>query len=358
MKKNLLFKISAVTLAIFSALTTLAQDTTQANPTSEALGITHDIILLAIALVLLCPIYFLIKSFYHAAEQRVNHKSKTLTVLAILSILGTQSAEASAFSQFTATSWMLLALICVEVLAIIILLTNALNIDTTTSLQVDGQIVQGKSLLTTIWEKMNKFRPIEEESEIELDHVYDGIKELDNVTPPWFTIGFVGSIIIAIVYFWLYQISGIMPNQIQEYDKAMAQAAAEHEAYLKSGKGQVDENTVTLLTDAKSIESGKKIFDANCVACHKADGGGQVGPNLTDAYWLHGGSVKDVFTTIKYGVVEKGMIPWKDDLSGTQIAEVVAYIHTLQGTNPPGAKEPQGEFYDESVATANVNTEQ
>jgi cytochrome c oxidase cbb3-type subunit 3 len=119
----------------------------------------------------------------------------------------------------------------------------------------------------------------------------------------------------------------------------------------------VDENTVTLLTDATALAEGKKLYGASCSPCHGADGQGVVGPNLTDDYWLHKGGIKDVFKTIKYGVQEKGMKAWKDDFSPVQLAEISSYIKSLQGTKPAGAKEPQGDLFTEDgkVTTNTTN---
>jgi cytochrome c oxidase cbb3-type subunit 3 len=126
----------------------------------------------------------------------------------------------------------------------------------------------------------------------------------------------------------------------------MAIAAIQKEEYLKKMAALIDENNVGLYAKGDAgLESGKKIYADNCKSCHGAEGQGGVGPNLTDEYWLHGGSLSDIFKTVKYGVVEKGMISWKDQLSPKDIQDVANYILTLQGTNPANAKEPQGELY-------------
>jgi cytochrome c oxidase cbb3-type subunit 3 len=132
----------------------------------------------------------------------------------------------------------------------------------------------------------------------------------------------------------------------------MAKAEIEKEEYLKTAASKVDENTVTLLTDAAALAEGRKLFSASCSPCHGAEAQGVVGPNLTDDYWLHKGSVKDVFKTIKYGVQEKGMKSWKDDFSPVQIAELASYIKSLHGTKPAGAKEPQGELFKDDAQAA------
>jgi cytochrome c oxidase cbb3-type subunit 3 len=133
-------------------------------------------------------------------------------------------------------------------------------------------------------------------------------------------------------------------------------AAEEKEAYLKKAANKVDETTVTYLSDAASLEAGKKVFTTVCAACHMPDGGGNVGPNLTDTYWLHGGSIKDIFKTLKYGWPEKGMKSWKDDYSPQQLAQIASYVKSLQGTHPAKAKEPQGTIYDEKAVTDTAKT--
>lgn len=201
--------------------------------------------------------------------------------------------------------------------------------------------------IVNIWTKLNKFRPVEQEEQITLVHEYDGIRELDNRLPPWWLYGFYVSIFFAVIYLWRYHVSHTAPLSGEELQIAMVQAEAQKADYLKRSANNVDENTVKLLTDAADIASGQKLFIQNCAACHGKAGEGIVGPNLTDAYWLHGGSLKDVFKSIKYGWAEKGMRSWKDDLSPVQIAQVTSYIRSIHGSNPPNAKAQQGELYKE-----------
>lgn len=201
------------------------------------------------------------------------------------------------------------------------------------------------------WRKINKIRPIKDEADIDIGHNYDGIRELDNVLPPWFTWSFIGTIVFGIIYMWRFHVAANpAPDQYQEYEHSIAQAKIKLDAYLASKGEAVDETNVTMLGGA-DVESGKTLFTANCVACHGSKGEGGVGPNLTDEYWLHGGSINDIFKIIKLGVVEKGMQSWKDVLSATQIAQLSSYIKSIHGTHPPGAKAPQGDVYNEAAAT-------
>ena len=189
---------------------------------------------------------------------------------------------------------------------------------------------------------MNRFRPIEEEADLELHHDYDGIRELDNRLPPWWLYGFYITIIFAGVYLWRYHVAYSAPSSTEEFQIAMKEAEVEKAAYLKKSANNVDENTVKFSSDPAILESGKKIFLTSCAACHGTEGQGTVGPNLTDEYWLHGGSVSSVFKSIKYGWPEKGMKSWKDDFSPVQISQLTSFIQSLQGSKPANSKEPQG----------------
>ncbi len=206
-----------------------------------------------------------------------------------------------------------------------------------------------------IWDKMNQFKPLDHEASIDTGHSYDGIHELDNVTPPWFKVAFILSIIVAFGYLYRYQVAKSAPSQIEEYNIEVAEAKAQQEEYLKNQKDNVDENTVVMLA-ADGISSGAALFKNNCVACHGAQGQGGVGPNLTDDYWIHQGGIKDVFKTIKYGWQEKGMKSWKDDFSPVQMAQLASFVKSLKGTKPITPKEPQGDLYNEVTDSTVVKT--
>lgn len=201
----------------------------------------------------------------------------------------------------------------------------------------------------TLMKSLTDAVPVEEEASIMLDHDYDGIKELDNNLPPWWKYGFYLTIVFAVVYLYMYHVDGSADLQTVEYEKEMAKAKTENEEYMKTAANKVDENTITYLADAKDQAAGKDAYLASCAACHGRAGEGGVGPNLTDAYWLHGGSIKDVFKSIKYGWPEKGMKSWKEDLSPMQIAQVTSYILSLKDSNPANGKAPQGDLYTEGA---------
>lgn len=205
------------------------------------------------------------------------------------------------------------------------------------------------------WSKLsfvlNRSVSVSDEARIELDHEYDGIRELDNDLPPWWKWGFVLTVVISVLYIGYYHF-GEGPSQKQEYEIAVKEAEAAKSANLAKAGAQVDENTVTLITDAAVLEDAKALYNNTCAACHRPDGGGSVGPNLTDDFWLHGGSVQDVFKSIKYGWRDKGMPPWGGNLSPKQIANLTSYVKSMHGTKPAGAKEPQGEKYVEAEKSA------
>ena len=187
----------------------------------------------------------------------------------------------------------------------------------------------------------------EDESSIDLGHDYDGIRELDNNLPPWWKWGFYLSIVIAIAYFAHYHVIKTGDLQMEEYKKEIAQAELDIAKYLEDQAMNVDENSVTIMVDQGDLSQGKSLFKNYCSACHQENGGGLIGPNLTDAYWLHGGSINDVFKTIKYGA-NNGMKSWKDELNPIQIQQVASFIKSLEGSNPADAKEPEGTKYTDA----------
>lgn len=186
-----------------------------------------------------------------------------------------------------------------------------------------------------------------DEETLLLDHDYDGIKELDNVLPPWWVYLFWGTVIWGVGYFAYYHVFD-GENQYQEYERKNTEALAAIEEWKKTAPDLVDASSVVLLTEDADLSAGKAIYMQSCVACHLADGGGSIGPNLTDEYWILGGGVKNIFHTISEGGREgKGMIPWKSELKPLQIQQVSSYIVTLVGTTPAAGKEPEGEIWEE-----------
>lgn len=213
-----------------------------------------------------------------------------------------------------------------------------------TLLDYDEWLKQNKSK-PNIWTKLLSLKPLEEEQSLEIPHSYDGIKELNNPIPAWFNFLFYGTMIFAVGYMYYYHFGG-GERQDDEYKTEIVNAEIAKKKFLANSGGKIDESTVKI--DESQIVSGKGVFDANCIACHGPNGEGIVGPNLTDEFWLHGGSVSDIFKVVKYGVPEKGMVSWEKNLSAKNISEVTNYIISLKGTKPANPKAPQGEKYEET----------
>lgn len=207
------------------------------------------------------------------------------------------------------------------------------------------KVEEKPSVLEVISQKLTDVVPIEKEEDLLFDHEYDGIRELDNNLPPWWKYGFYLTIVIAVVYLFHFHIFKTGDLSIAEYEKDMRIAEANVAAYLKTKADNVDEFSVVVLNTSDKLESGKKIWKQNCVSCHGEGGQGGIGPNMVDKYWIHGGDIKNIFKTIKYGVPLKGMQEWKTVLSPVQMQEVASYLLTFQGTNPEGQKDAEGELY-------------
>jgi cytochrome c oxidase cbb3-type subunit 3 len=182
--------------------------------------------------------------------------------------------------------------------------------------------------------------PIEEEGSILMDHEYDGIQELDNNLPPWWVWGFYITIFFSFIYILNYHIFQTSDLQIKAYDKEMAQAQKDIDAYLKSQAMNVDETNVTKLTDAAALGEGKTIFTTNCTTCHK-DGQGDIGPNLTDKFWIYGNDIKTVFGTIKNGTAN-GMPDHASKLNPVELQKVASYVLSMKYKE---GKAPQGTEY-------------
>lgn len=185
--------------------------------------------------------------------------------------------------------------------------------------------------------------PIEEEHTILMDHEYDGIRELDNNLPPWWLYGFYFCILWAGIYFVHYHVMELGPSSTEEYNEEMLEARKEVEAYKATLKDFISVDNVVYLEDAGSVAKGKELYNKNCKSCHLVGGAGDVGPNLTDEYWLNGGDIKSIFTVVTNG--KGGMPKWAGKLKSKEVQQVISYINTLQGTNPPNGKEAEGDKY-------------
>lgn len=211
----------------------------------------------------------------------------------------------------------------------------------------EGKVYKAEpSLWEKIWQSANNFVPVEKEATILLDHNYDGIRELDNHLPPWWTYLFIGTIIWGVIYLFAYHITDSLPLSISEYDNEVAVANDQIKKRKAAAPGiQIDESNVLATTDASDLKDGKSIFTSICASCHRTDGGGDIGPNLTDDYWKHGGSMTDVYKVVKNGVTGTNMVAWGGTMSAEKMRNVSSYLLTLVGTNPVNGKKPEGTLF-------------
>lgn len=365
-------KIFSLLLLLFSSGITFAQNA-QIAPAKViapqdvlfAMGVTAIILLLLIVLLMAFPylkktgkdvvkmltlgsIFTYISTQDLAAQAPVDSTSSAAVIGKIIT-----NGVTSGWSIFGIAYWTLFCIILLEAIIVAGIIGRFLYgfLETSFKLQNEARIAKGKVALGA-WERLNATVALEEEKDIQLHHNYDGIVELDNDLPPWWKWGFVLSIVFSVIYLWQYHVVSSKPLQLQELAIETTRGEEETFEFLKKSANAIDENTVKELTDPTAIAAGSGIFSKNCAVCHGAKGEGLVGPNFADNYWLYGGGIKDIFTTVKYGKVEKGMKSWKEELSPLQMAQVSSYIRTFKGTNPPNQKEAQGNLYEEAATAA------
>jgi len=251
----------------------------------------------------------------------------------------------------SAVQMTIIGIAIVILIAAILSIVN-LNIMLMESIKIHDGIKPAQAKKRAGWmsvkNKLTGMVPIERERDILLHHDYDGIQELDNNLPPWWLYGFYFTIVFGFIYIGYYHYSEYSMTSEEEYEYEVKQAKIETSRFMAGQANAIDEDNIEALTDPESLAYGELVFNTNCIACHLKGGAGSsvsVGPNLTDEYWIHGGDVPSIFNTIKYGVPEKGMIAWKAQLSNSDMHKVTSYITSLQGTNTPEGKEPQGEKY-------------
>jgi cytochrome c oxidase cbb3-type subunit 3 len=325
---------------------------------------THPLIwiLLAIMFGLLIAIFVLSKLYLKVVTKNIS--KITMLLLPMLFLGSSLFAEDAAAAPFKTevvyqpisamTAWLFAAGIGFEVLVIVFFglklsaFLKKINV-------VEADEATG-SLLTMpkFWDNINASVAIEKEKDIQMDHEYDGIHELDNNLPPWWKYSFYVSIVWAILYMGYYHL-GDGELSIPAYEHEMELAKIEKAEIAKTMASKVDESNVTL-ADASGIADGAAIFKSNCAACHGNAGEGNVGPNLTDKFWLHGGDMNSIYKTVKVGWPAKGMKSWEAELSPVQMKNVASYIKSLAGTNPANAKAPQGEEFMEGATAVTDST--
>ena len=175
-----------------------------------------------------------------------------------------------------------------------------------------------------------------------LDHDYDGIQEYDNRLPNWWLYTLYGAIVFAVAYWIVFHTLKVVPLPRGRYDLEMV-AAAEIQLAKMEGQEVTDETLTLMSTVPARVESGQQLFSQFCVVCHNQQGEGNVGPNLTDSYWIHGARPLDILDTVTNGVPAKGMAAWGGQLGPRRIQDVVSFVLTIKGTNVPG-KAPQGDL--------------
>jgi cytochrome c oxidase cbb3-type subunit III len=208
---------------------------------------------------------------------------------------------------------------------------------------LDGEVAPILRILRTLYHAIT---PKSGPTVIPQDEDFDGIKELDNRVPPWFNYLFAGTIIFGVFYLLNYHVWQSSPLPRAEYADEVNAADLSRRVRMVA-EGTINEDELVALKDEASLKGGQERFLKNCITCHGSHGEGIVGPNLTDQYWIHGGGIKNVYSTVKNGVPEKGMISWKLVFTPKEIQQIASYVLSLQGTNPPNGKKPEGNLYTE-----------
>lgn len=356
-------------------------------PAPSAFSNPMIILMLVLMILLLLVIGILANILLGAADIKLKRKKATekaksvITGMLLLTFLlsgfssiaqGTTTTQETAktIAGMSATTFYVLAgVLFIELLIILGLLINIkflLKVEKEKVAEAEATpeaVAEAKKNKLSWWDRFNLLKPVSEEASLDLGHEYDGIRELNNRLPPWWLYGFYFTILFAAVYLWRFHVSHTAPSSKEEYETAVAKAEARVQEYLKKKGDAVDENTVKYLSGTEDLAAGKAIFERPgfCSTCHGADGSGYVmgnpgvGPNLTDEYWINGGSIKNIFSTIKYGGrPNKGMQAWESQLSAKQMAQLASYIKNLSGTKPAKSKspEPEAKPYKEEAAPA------
>jgi cytochrome c oxidase cbb3-type subunit 3 len=367
-------KITVTTLLLLLCFSIVAQDTTTATA-KPGTNLLEMLLIITIA-VLVVVVWGMGQVLIALSRQLLNKnkepsKVAAISVLVILLMVSenllAQTPEANeAVKEITNyggvspnTFYFLVTVIFTELLVIGFLFFSISRIFTELLPQKSAAVIK-ESKLAALWVRLDKKLftkaiPIEHEADALLDHNYDGIQELDNALPPWWKYGFVITIGFAFVYLLNFHVFGNGKNPTEEYQAELDKAQIEKEAYEAKNKDRIDEANVPM-ADAAGLKSAEINYLANCVACHGAKGEGGVGPNLTDDYWLHKGSLNDIYHTIKIGYPDKGMQAWASKFNPKEISQLASYIKTLHGTNPPNAKAPQGDSFTDAPVTDSLNT--
>ena len=371
-KYSSLFLKTAFLALLLSAGEVFAQESAAATPKDdtnllELTMIITSIVLVGVIWLLSQVMITLSKSILK--KRREEGSIKTLTIFIGMSLL---SSVASAQDSYIVTGlsqdgnyggmsffgfYSLLAVIFLELVVIVYFSIMIRRLFRDLSGESDKALskVDASNKLLQWWKQldknwMTKAVDIEKEADVLLDHDYDGIKELDNALPPWWKYGFYITIVIGIIYLFNFHIWETGPTPEQEYAVELAEGQRIEEQYKARTKDVIDENNLTA-ADADGIAAGKALFTQSCIACHAADGGGGIGPNLTDHYWIHGGKLTDIYKTIKIGYAEKGMQSWQSMYSPIQMRNLASFVQSIKGSKTVNPKAPQGDLMQDELSS-------
>ncbi|MEO6406058.1 MAG: cbb3-type cytochrome c oxidase N-terminal domain-containing protein [Ferruginibacter sp.] len=354
--------LTTILLGILSFTVSFAQDSYAKDATAQASGSNQlAMLMMLIAIVLAFVIWGMGQVLITLGKQALDKSNTAGRILTILIfVLALTPMQSSAQDKIMATIktnyggldatsyWILFSVIMLEMIVIVFMLFSIRRLQSELM-----PVMQKMKVVKAAWWKhmdkriFTKAVAVEKEQDILLDHDYDGIKELDNSLPPWWKYGFYISIIAAFIYMFHFHVLGSGKNPTEEYQAEMVSAQLQMDEYNAKNADRVDENNISIPTAAQ-VANGKEIFTATCFACHGKQGEGGAGPNLTDNYWLHNGSLKDVYQSIKHGYPDKGMQAWDKNFSPKEMVNLAGFIKSMKGTNPPNAKAAQGDLYKET----------
>jgi cytochrome c oxidase cbb3-type subunit 3 len=363
-------KIAVTALLLVTGFTLPAQDSVAKTVPAQTNLLA--ILLVATVIVLAFVIWGMGQALVALSRQLLDKNKNALPVPIIVLLTGlsllsqniqAQSAAADGVAKVIPdygglsanTFYLLFGVIATEVCTILFLVFSIRRIYSEL-VPAKAAVALKDSKLAAIWARLDKRLftkaiPVEQEADHLLDHNYDGIQELDNALPPWWKYGFIITIGFAFVYLLHFHVLGNGKNPTEEYQAEMANAQIEKEAFDAKNKDRIDESNVPM-ANAAGVQNGKTNFLANCVACHGANGEGGVGPNLTDDYWLHKGSLNDIYNTIKKGYPDKGMQSWATKFNPKEMSELASFIKTFKGTQPANGKAQQGDLFIENTAAS------
>ncbi|MDP2176794.1 MAG: cbb3-type cytochrome c oxidase N-terminal domain-containing protein [Bacteroidota bacterium] len=365
-KKIYLFSILALGLVpSVSAQSTTSEASVFSNPLFLAMAVM-SLVLLFIVLVLTNVVLSSIKTKIREkkASKNINVVATALLMISAFSA-NAQEATKSLYEATPITGihpwsfYILFAIIITELFVIFWLCLVVLRIVSKAeekSAVEAGEVVKKENAFAKFFSrKVLGVMPVETDKDLLLDHDYDGIQELDNDLPPWWKYGFYLTIVMAIVYFVGYHVTGTFKSSLQEYETELADAEKAVSEYRTKMALNVDETNVVFLTEADKLSAGQAVYVKNCAVCHGNEGQGTIGPNFADNYWIYGGHAKDMFVVVKNGA-KNGMKAWKDELTPTEMQNVISYIHSLKGTNPANPKAPQGDLFEDGATTSDTTS--